>query len=222
MSLLRYAGAHDMSKCCDTCNGAVSAWSICSPATPREHLLTGDTAKTASSSPQRQLTSCDGKRPAAEPPLDEHQSCLYSIKVLTADGVTASSPQTSMMSLNPQMVLGLLVGSSLLSNGVLAGLGDAKHSTKLDHSNFNTQIEVPEICMLNLHSRLPPVSKSASLITMPLSHHQSYFAGMLVAFFAPWCGYCKYLIDPWDQVNDNPSFSCTGAASKTFESNSKC
>ncbi|KNZ55199.1 hypothetical protein VP01_2740g2 [Puccinia sorghi] len=63
------------------------------------------------------------------------------------------------MSLNPRTVLGLLVGSSLLSNGVLAGLEDAKHSTKLDHSNFDAQIQVPEIGMLNLHSRLPPVSK---------------------------------------------------------------
>ncbi|KNZ61762.1 hypothetical protein VP01_13608g1, partial [Puccinia sorghi] len=34
---------------------------------------------------------------------------------------------------------------------------------------------------------------------------------------------CKNLLNPWDQVNDNPSFSCTAAvASKTFESDSKC
>ncbi|KNZ60015.1 hypothetical protein VP01_1625g4 [Puccinia sorghi] len=33
MSLLCYSGAHDITKCCDTCIGAVSARFICSPAT---------------------------------------------------------------------------------------------------------------------------------------------------------------------------------------------
>jgi len=50
-----------------------------------------------------------------------------------------------MNSFNLRTALGLLVASSLLSNGVLAGLEDAKHSTKLDHSNFDAQIQVPEI-----------------------------------------------------------------------------
>ncbi|KAH9456983.1 hypothetical protein Pst134EA_020889 [Puccinia striiformis f. sp. tritici] len=43
---------------------------------------------------------------------------------------------------NFSTAIGLL---SLLSNGVFAGLEDAKHSTKLDHSNFDAQIQVPEI-----------------------------------------------------------------------------
>ncbi|KNZ47953.1 uncharacterized protein VP01_6014g1 [Puccinia sorghi] len=41
--------------------------------------MAGDAAKPASSSPRRQVTSCDGKRPAAEPPLDGQQSRLSAV-----------------------------------------------------------------------------------------------------------------------------------------------
>lgn len=47
--------------------------------------------------------------------------------------------------LNLSTALALMAGSLFLSNGVLAGLEDAKHSTKLDHANFDAQTQVPEI-----------------------------------------------------------------------------
>jgi hypothetical protein len=54
--------------------------------------------------------------------------------------------------LNLSTALALMAGSLFLSNGVLAGLEDAKHSTKLDHANFDAQTQVPEIGVLKFQA----------------------------------------------------------------------